>query len=106
MFNDDDTASQSSFSTAVTLIGNKWKLLIVRNLLNGKAKFEDLRAGIEQIGPKTLTECLDSMLIDGIIVKSGNDSIAEYELSDFGNSLKPTIDSMRIWGEKYKEMKS
>jgi DNA-binding HxlR family transcriptional regulator len=109
MLTKDEVLPQCPVATTVSLIGNKWKLLIIRNLLNGKARFGDLKNGIDGISKKVLTDNLKSMVDDGIVIRTAYNEIpprVEYELSDLGNSLKPIIDSMKIWGEEYKKMKS
>jgi DNA-binding HxlR family transcriptional regulator len=109
MLTKEEVVPQCPVATTVSLIGNKWKLLIIRNLLNGKARFGDLKDGIEGISKKVLTDNLKSMVDDGIIIRTAYNEIpprVEYELSDLGNSLRPIIDSMKIWGEEYKKMKS
>jgi DNA-binding HxlR family transcriptional regulator len=109
MLTKDEVLPQCPVATTVSLIGNKWKLLIIRNLLNGKARFGDLKAGIDGISQKVLTDNLKSMVDDGIIIRTAYNEIpprVEYELSELGNSLKPIIDSMKTWGEEYKKMKS
>jgi DNA-binding HxlR family transcriptional regulator len=109
MLTKEEVLPQCPVATTVSLIGNKWKLLIIRNLLNGKARFGDLKDGIDGISKKVLTDNLKSMVDDGIIIRTAYNEIpprVEYELSDLGNSLKPIIDSMKIWGEEYKKMKS
>jgi DNA-binding HxlR family transcriptional regulator len=109
MLTKGEVLPQCPVATTVSLIGNKWKLLIIRNLLNGKARFGDLKDGIDGISKKVLTDNLKSMVDDGIIIRTAYNEIpprVEYELSDLGNSLRPIIDSMKIWGEEYKKMKS
>jgi DNA-binding HxlR family transcriptional regulator len=109
MLTKEEVLPQCPVATTVSLIGNKWKLLIIRNLLNGKARFGDLKDGIDGISKKVLTDNLKSMVDDGIIIRTAYNEIpprVEYELSDLGNSLRPIIDSMKIWGEEYKKMKS
>jgi DNA-binding HxlR family transcriptional regulator len=109
MLTKNEVLPQCPVATTVSLIGNKWKLLIIRNLLNGKARFGDLREGIDGISQKVLTDNLKSMVDDGIIIRTAYNEIpprVEYELSDLGNSLRPIIDSMKTWGEEYKKLKS
>jgi DNA-binding HxlR family transcriptional regulator len=108
MLTKNEVLPQCPVATTVSLIGNKWKLLIIRNLLNGKARFGDLKDGIDGISKKVLTDNLKSMVDDGIIIRTAYNEIpprVEYELSDLGNSLRPIIDSMKTWGEEYKKMK-
>ena len=96
-------------ATTVNLIGNKWKLLIIRNLLaQGKVRFKDLKNGIEGISQKVLTDDLRSLEADGLIVRTVYQEIpprVEYELSELGKSLKPIIDAMATWGTEYLESK-
>lgn len=109
MLSKDEVLPQCPVATTVSLIGNKWKLLIIRNLLVGKARFKDLKNGIEGISQKVLTDNLRSMEEDGLIIRTSYPEIpprVEYELSDLGNSLRPIIQSMQTWGEEYKKMKS
>ena len=109
MLSKDEVLPQCPVATTVSLIGNKWKLLIIRNLLVGKARFKDLKNGIEGISQKVLTDNLRSMEEDGLIIRTSYPEIpprVEYELSDLGNSLKSIIKSMEVWGNKYKKEKN
>jgi DNA-binding HxlR family transcriptional regulator len=94
-------------ATTVDLIGNKWKLLILRNLLAGTCRFGELRKGIPGISQKVLTDNLRSMEDDGLLVRVIFAEVpprVEYSLSDLGNSLRPIIKDMEKWGQKYREM--
>jgi DNA-binding HxlR family transcriptional regulator len=109
MLTKDEVLPQCPVATTVSLIGNKWKLLIIRNLLNGKARFGDLKDGIDGISQKVLTDNLKSMVDDEIVIRTAYNEIpprVEYELSELGNSLRPIIDSMKTWGEEYKKNKA
>ena len=91
--------------TAVQIIGNKWKLLIIRNLLQGTQRFNELKRGIEGISQKVLTENLRSLEDDGIIKREVYPEIppkVEYSLTDIGLSLKPVFDTLIQWGNEYK----
>lgn len=93
--------------TTVGLISNKWKILILRELLSGTKRFGELKKGIEGISQKVLTQNLRSMEDDGIIGRQVYAEVpprVEYFLSDLGNSLRPIIDSMKEWGLGYQEM--
>lgn len=96
-------------ATTVNLIGNKWKILIIRDLLSKeKLRFKDLKNGIEGISQKVLTDDLRSLEADGLIIRTAYPEIpprVEYELSPLGKTLKPIIDSMADWGNKYLENK-
>lgn len=92
-------------ATTVALIGSKWKLLIIRNLLDRPWRFNELKKGLEGISQKVLTDSLRSMEADGIITRTVYPEVpprVEYSLTELGKSLKPILDSMRAWGEAYK----
>ena len=92
-------------ATTVQLIGNKWKLLILRNLRMRPWRFNELQKSLEGISQKVLTESLRSMEADGIIVRTVYAEVpprVEYSLTELGQSLKPILDAMQIWGEDYK----
>lgn len=93
-------------ATTVQLIGNKWKLLIMRNLLVRSWRFNELHKSLEGISQKVLTESLRSMEADGIVIRTVFPEVpprVEYSLSELGESMRPILDDMREWGEKYKE---
>lgn len=92
-------------ATTVALIGSKWKLLIIRNLLARPWRFNELKKDLEGISQKALTDSLRSMEADGIITRTVYPEVpprVEYALTELGKSLKPILDSMRAWGEAYK----
>jgi DNA-binding HxlR family transcriptional regulator len=92
-------------ATTVSLIGNKWKLLIIRNLLVRPWRFNELKNNLEGISQKVLTESLRSMEQDGLIVRTVYPEVpprVEYALSDLGQSMRPILDSMAAWGTSYK----
>ena len=93
-------------ATTVQLIGNKWKLLILRNLLARPWRFNELRKSLDGISQKVLTESLRSMESDGIIVRTVYAEVpprVEYSLSELGETLRPILDAMQAWGQEYKE---
>jgi DNA-binding HxlR family transcriptional regulator len=93
-------------ATTVSLIGNKWKLLIIRNLLVRPWRFNELQKNLEGISQKVLTDCLRSMEKDGIIIRTVYPEVpprVEYSLSELGESMRPILNSMQVWGENYKE---
>lgn len=94
-------------ATSVALIGSKWKLLIIRNLLQRPWRFNELRKDLDGISQKVLTDSLRSMEEDGLITRTVYPEVpprVEYALSDLGKSLKPILDSMVAWGNSYKNM--
>ena len=93
-------------ATTVSLIGSKWKLLILRNLMARPWRFNELQRDLEGISQKVLTDSLRSMEEDGLITRSVYASVpprVEYALSETGNSLRPVIKAMEAWGIGYKE---
>lgn len=92
----------------VQLIGNKWKLLIIRNLLQRPWRFNELQKSIDGISQKVLTENLLAMEKDGLIVRTVYDELpprVEYSLSELGESMKPIIQSLESWGKDYLSLK-
>ena len=92
-------------ATTVALIGNKWKLLIIRNLLVRPWRFNELRKSLDGISQKVLTESLRQMESDGIITRTVYPEVpprVEYALSELGEAMRPILDSMQEWGNKYK----
>lgn len=94
-------------ATTVALIGNKWKLLIMRNLLARPWRFNELQKSLEGISQKVLTDSLRSMEADGIITRTVYPEIpprVEYALSELGESMRPILKSMEDWGNGYKRL--
>lgn len=93
-------------ATTVQLIGNKWKLLIIRNLIyNQKQRFGDFTKSIPAISKKVLTDNLRSLESDGLIEREVFAEVpprVEYTLTPLGQSLKPILDAMFKWGTDYK----
>lgn len=95
-------------ATTVQIIGSKWKLLIMRNLLQRPWRFNELKKDLEGISQKVLTDSLRSMEADGIITRTVYPEVpprVEYALSDLGESMRPIMDAMEIWGTEYKKSK-
>ena len=94
-------------ATTVQLIGNKWKLLIIRNLLVRPWRFNELHKNLDGISQKVLTDSLRSLEQDGLITRTVYAEVpprVEYALSDLGLSLKPILDAMQDWGKTYKSL--
>ena len=95
-------------ATTVSLIGSKWKLLILRNLLVRPWRFNELRKSLDGISQKVLTDSLRSMEEDGIITRTVYPEVpprVEYALSDLGESMRPIIKSMEDFGSSYKNFR-
>lgn len=91
-------------ATTVQLIGNKWKLLIIRNLLVRPWRFNELHKSIEGISQKVLTDNLKALENDGLIIRTDYHEVpprVEYSLSKLGESMRPIIKSLEIWGTEY-----
>lgn len=92
-------------ATTVQLIGSKWKLLILRELLTGTKRYNELRKSLPDISQKVLTETLKSMVSDGIVIRTAYNEVppkVEYSLSPLGESMRSVIDVMAQWGHEYK----
>ncbi len=93
-------------ATTVQLIGSKWKLLILRNLLARPWRFNELKKNLEGISQKVLTDSLRSLEEDGIVTRTVYPEVplrVEYSLSELGDSMRPIIRAMEDWGIGYQE---
>ena len=94
-------------ATTVQLIGSKWKLLIIRNLLDLPWRFKELQKSLTGISQKVLTDSLRSMEADGIIQRTVYPEVpprVEYALSPLGETLRPILDSMGQFGAYYQNL--
>ncbi len=95
--------------TTLTLIGDKWKVLILRDLLLGTKRFGELKKSIGSVSQKVLTAQLRDMEKSGLLIRTVYAEVpprVEYSLTELGESLKPILDAMRNWGENYKAQNS
>ena len=102
-----DDLPECDVATTVSIIGNKWKLLIIRNLISRPWRFNELQRDLKGISQKVLTDSLRSMEADGIITRTVYPEVpprVEYALNELGESLCPVIDEMKKWGIMYKEL--
>ena len=101
-----DELPECPVATTVQLIGNKWKLLILRNLMyDSKQRFKDFIKTIPEINKKVLTDNLHSLEEDKLVEREVFAEVpprVEYSLSPLGQSLKPILDAMYVWGTNYK----
>lgn len=91
--------------TTLTLIGDKWKVLILRDLMPGTKRFGELKKSIGSLSQKVLTAQLRTMEDSGLLTRTVYSEVpprVEYTLTELGQSLKPILDSMQSWGEDYK----
>ena len=101
-----DELPECPVATTVGLIGSKWKLLILRNLLMRPWRFNELKKDLDGISQKVLTDSLRSMESDGIVSRTVFAEVpprVEYSLSELGESLRPIIKAMEVWGTNYKK---
>lgn len=87
--------------TTLSLIGNKWKVLIIRELLTGTKRFGELKKSVGNVSQKVLTAQLRSMEECGLLIRTVYAEVpprVEYSLTDLGQSLKPVLDAMSEWG--------
>ena len=101
-----DELPECPVATTVSLIGSKWKLLIMRNLLARPWRFNELQKSLDGISQKVLTDSLRSMEADGIIIRTVYPEVpprVEYSLSELGESMRSIIKSMEEWGLDYKK---
>lgn len=90
----------------LSLVNKKWKILIIRELLNDTKRFGELQRGVGDISQKVLTSNLRSMEDDGLVNRKVYAEVpprVEYSLTDLGRSLKPILDEMTNWGLTYKD---
>lgn len=90
--------------TTLTLIGDKWKVLILRDLLTGTKRFGELKRSVGNVSQKVLTAQLRAMEESGLVHRQVYAEVpkVEYSLTELGLSLKPILDCMFTWGEAYK----
>ena len=101
-----ETLPPCPVETTLMLIGNKWKVLILRDLMEGTRRFGELKRSIGSVSQKVLTQQLRAMEADGLVHREVYAEVpprVEYSLTDLGLSLKPILDAMREWGEDYKK---
>ena len=94
-------------ATTLMLIGNKWKIFIIQQLMDRPFRFSELRRAIPGISEKVLTDNLRAMEKDGIITRTVFPEVpprTEYALSELGNTMRPIIESMATWGTGYQQI--
>ncbi len=90
--------------TTLLLIGDKWKVMILRDLMTGTKRFGALRKSIPAISQKMLTQQLRAMEADGLVHREVYAEVpprVEYSLTETGASLRPVLDAMSVWGRQY-----
>lgn len=92
--------------TTLLLISDKWKVLILRDLLQGTKRFSELKKSLGQVSQKVLISQLRQMEASGLISRTVYAQVpprVEYSLTELGRSLKPVLDAMVCWGEYYQQ---
>lgn len=95
--------------TTLALIGDKWKVLILRDLLPGTKRFSELKRSLGSISQKVLTAQLRAMEQSGLVTRTVYAEVpprVEYTLTETGYSLQPVLDAMQSWGEAYKRKRA
>ena len=95
--------------TTLTLISDKWKVLIIRDLLPGTKRFGELKKSIGSVSQKVLTSQLRQMEESGLLTRTVYPEVppqVEYTLTELGQSLRPVLDALWNWGNNYKEKMS
>ena len=99
-------SAQCPVALTVSLIGNKWKLMIMRNLLTRPWRFNELQKSIGIISQKVLVDNLRAMETDGLIIRTVFPAVpphVEYSLSELGQSMRPILRAMEKWGTEYQK---
>ena len=92
-------------ATAVSLVGGKWKLLIIRNLRMRSWRFNELQRDLEGISQKVLTDSLRQMMDDGLVYRHDYQEMpprVDYSLTELGEKLLPIMDALADFGNDYK----
>ena len=103
---DEKKLPECPVEITLQLIGDKWKVLIIRDLLEGTKRFNELMRSVEGITQKVLTSHLRAMEAAGLVNRKVYPEVpprVEYSLTETGLSLKPVLDAMVAWGTDYKK---
>lgn len=98
--------AECPLETTLGVLGNKWKMLILRELFTGTKRFVELSRGIPDISQKVLTQRLRAMEQDELVRRQLFAEVpprVEYSLTDVGKSLQPILEAMRKWGQAYQK---
>ncbi len=105
---DRSTLPACPVETTLVLISNRWKTLIIRDLLGGTRRFNELRRSVSGISQKVLTSNLREMESDGLVHREVFAEVpprVEYSLTPLGESLRPVLDALAAWGTSFKEQR-
>lgn len=93
----------------IDIVGGRWKVMVIHNLLEGDRRFNELQRLLTGITPRTLTKQLRELERDGIVARTAYPEIpprVEYALTPLGRSLEPVLLAMASWGERYPEARA
>jgi DNA-binding HxlR family transcriptional regulator len=99
-------SSNCPVETTLSLIGSKWLVLIIRELMAGTRRFGELHRGVSGVSQKMLTQSLRKMESDGLLSRRIYAEVpprVEYSLTDLGRSLRPILDALAVWGTAYQD---
>lgn len=102
----EQTLPPCPVETTLMLISDRWKVLILRDLLDGTRRFGELKKSIGNVSQKVLTSQLRQMEESGLLVRKVYAEVpprVEYTLTELGYSLRPILDAMKVWGLEYKQ---
>ena len=94
---------------ALDVIGGKWKPMILFELKNGPRRFGELRRALQGVRHKVLIEQLGQLQREGIVTKrihEGKVLESEYQLSGYGQTLRPVLESLAAWGTKHRDLRA
>ena len=103
---DPENPPECPVALTVALIGSKWKLLIIRNLLRRPWRFNELHRDLDGVSQKVLTSSLRELEADGLVHREVFPEVpprVEYSLTDLGKTLEPVLKSMEEWGIAYRD---
>lgn len=101
----DEVAEECTVEVAVGVIGGKWKIVILRHLLEGTKRFGELDRALPGITPRMLTRQLRELAADGLVLRTMYPQVppkVEYSVTEIGESLRSIIDQLEQWGEDYR----
>lgn len=93
--------------TTLSLITSRWKVLVLRDLMDGPRRFSELQRSIGRVSQKMLTQSLRQMETDGLLTRTVYAEVpprVEYELTELGHSLQPVLDALSTWGAGYQKL--
>lgn len=103
-----DLPEECAVEAAMEVLGGKWKLVILRHLLDGTKRFSDLQRAMTGVTARMLTRQLRELEADGLLVRTVYPEVppkVEYSLTDTGSSLRAIAEQLETWGQRYRDLK-